>query len=61
MSIEMSIANTAMKMSEMKVQQAVNIEMIKKAMEVQELELAALIGKLPDVSASHGGIIDVKA
>ena len=60
MSIEMSIARTAMTMSEFKLQQAVNIEMLKKTMELQEMQVSSLIGRLPDIS-SAGNIIDTKA
>ena len=61
MSIEMSIARAATAMNEFKLQQALQIEMLKKTMELQELQVSALIGKLPDISGAAGGIVDVKA
>ena len=61
MSIEMSIANAAMSLNQIKLQQAVHIEMLKKTMELQELQITSLISQLPDVSGPSGGIIDVKA
>ena len=61
MSIEMSIARTAMSMNEMKLQQAVNVEMLKKTMELQELEAATLIDKLSNVPSPTGNILDTRA
>ena len=61
MSIEMSIARTAMSINEFKLQQAANIEMLKKTMELQEMQVEALIGKLPDVAMPSGSMIDTRA
>jgi len=61
MSIEMSIARTAITLNEMKLQQAVHFSMLKKTMELQEMQMETLIGKLPEVAAPAGSFIDTKA
>jgi len=61
MSFEMSIVRAAMTMNEFKLQQAVNISMLKKTMELQELSILPLICALPDVTPPSESIIDVKA
>ena len=60
MSIEMSIAQASMSMSEFKLQQAVDLTMIKKTMELQEMQIESLISNLPDVAPPSQSIIDVK-
>ena len=61
MSIEMSIARTAIALNEMKLQQAVHYSMLKKTMELQEMQMETLIGKLPEVALPSGSIVDTKA
>ena len=61
MSIEMSIARTSMSLSEFKLQQALQTEMMKKTMEMQEMQIQSLISKLPDVTSAAGSIVDTKA
>jgi len=61
MSIELSIARASMGLNEFKMQQAVQIEMLKKTMEMQEMQIQSLIGKLPDIPSVTGSIVDTKA
>ena len=61
MSYDMSIARAAMTMNEFKLQQAVNIEMLKKTMELQELSILPLISQMPNAAPPSGSVIDVKA
>ena len=61
MSIEMSIAQASMRLNEFKLQQAADIAMIKKTMELQELQIESLISNLPDVAPPCQSTIDVKA
>ena len=61
MSVEMSIARTAITLNEIKLQQAVHFSMLKKTMELQEAQVEALIGKLPEIQAPSGSFIDTKA
>lgn len=60
MSMELSIARASMDLSEFKVQQAVDIAMIKKTMEVQEQQIESLISNLPDVVPPSKHFVDVK-
>lgn len=59
MSIELSIARASMDLSEFRVQQAVDIAMVKKTMELQEQQIESLISNLPAVAPPSKNIIDV--
>jgi len=61
MSIVMDVANASISMSEFKFRQAIDIAMLKKTIELQELQVEYLINDLPDVTPPSGSIIDVKA
>ena len=61
MDIVSSVAQTSMSLSAFKVQQSVDIAMLKKTMELQELEIECLLGKMPDITQAVGSIIDVRA
>jgi len=61
MSIEASIANASMSLNAFKLQQAVEISVMKKTMELQELQIQALISNLPDVAPPSANVLDVKA
>jgi len=59
MSIELSIARASMDLSEFRIQQAIDITMIKKNMELQEQQIESLISNLPAVTPPSRNIIDV--
>ena len=61
MSIELSIARASMNLCDFKVQQAVDIEMIKKTMDIQEQQIESLISNLPVVAPPPMHKIDVRA
>ena len=61
MSITLDIARTSMALSEYKVQQAVDISMIKKSMEVQEQQMESLLSQISGVVPSVGSKIDTRA
>ena len=61
MSITLDIARTGMALSEYKVQQAVDISMIKKSMEVQEQQMESLLSQISGVVPSVGSKIDTRA
>ena len=61
MSIELSIARASMNLSEFKAQQAVDVAMIKKTMDIQEQQIESLLSNLPAVAPPPMHKIDVKA
>ena len=61
MEITLDIARASMSLSEFRFQHAIDIAMLKKTMEMQELQAEYLISKLPEVAPPSGSIIDVKA
>ena len=61
MSIVMDVTNSSISLSEIKFRQAIDIAMLKKTMELQELQVEYLVKDLPDVAPPSGSIIDVKA
>ena len=61
MSVAMDIASASINLNEFRLKQAVEISMLKKTMELQELQVEYLIKDLPDIAAPSGSIIDVKA
>jgi hypothetical protein len=61
MSIVTDIASASINLSELKFKQAVDIAMLKKSIEMQELQAEFLINDLPGAAPQSGSIIDVKA
>lgn len=61
MDITLDVARTSINLSEFKVQQAIDISMLKKTMETQEMQAENLIKDLPESLQLTGSIIDVKA
>ena len=61
METTLDAARTGMSLSELRFQQAIEIAMLKKTMELQELQADYLVNQLPDVTLPSGSLIDVKA
>jgi len=57
----MDVASASMSINEFKFKQAVDVAMLKKTIELQELQAEYLIKDLPDIQPPSGSIIDVKA